>query len=149
MLNTDLIVGVFGMALAAAAYLFTRDIGPLGKVFVDYVLIVISVLSVLIVGKGFIKPERARFFESVVERNNIIAGLVILALYLFFMPRIGFLPASYIFFLVLSLYLTDDRLAWKRIIQAAVLSAIVVTGFYLVFKNVLGVPLPVGAWFES
>lgn len=149
MLNTDLIVGIFGLALAAAAYLFTREIGPLGKVFVDYVLIVISVLSVLIVAKGLVKPERARFFESVVERNNIIAGLVILVLYLLFMPRIGFLPASYIFFLVLSLYLTDDRLAWKRIIQAAVLSAIVVTGFYLVFKNVLGVPLPVGTWFES
>lgn len=149
MLNTDLIVGVFGIALAAVAYLFTRNIGPLGKVFVDYVLIAISFLSVLIVSKGFIRPERARFFESVVERNNILAGLLILGLYLFFMPRIGFLPASYIFFLVLSLYLTDDRLALKRILQAAVLSAIVVTGFYLVFRNVLGVPLPVGSWFKS
>jgi hypothetical protein len=92
---------------------FTRDIGLLGKIFVDYVLIVIAFLGALIVVKGFIKPERLRFFESIVERNNILAGLLILALYLFFMPRIGFLPSSYIFFLVLSLYLTDDRLALK------------------------------------
>lgn len=149
MLNTDLIVGIFGLALAAVAYLFTREIGPLGKLFVDYVLIALSFLSALIVAKGFIKPERTRFFESIIERNNILAGLVILALYLFFMPRVGFLPASYVFFLVLSLYLTDDRLALKRIVQSAILSTIVVTVFYLVFKNVLGVPLPVGSWLVS
>jgi hypothetical protein len=149
MLNTDLIVGIFGLALAAVAYLFTREVGLLGKIFVDYVLIALSFLSALMLAKGFIKPERARFFESVIERNNILAGLVILALYLFFMPRVGFLPSSYIFFLVLSLYLTDDRLAWKRIVQSALLSAILVTGFYFVFKNVLGVPLPAGSWFVS
>lgn len=149
MLNADLIVGFFGLALAVVAYLFTRDIGWLGKIFVDYVLVVIASLSMIIVAKGFIKPERLRFFESVVERNNILAGLLILALYLFLMPRIGFLPSSYLFYLVLSLYLSDDRLASKRIVQSVVLSAIVVTGFYLVFQKGLGVPLPVGSWFDD
>jgi putative tricarboxylic transport membrane protein len=149
MLNTDLIVGFSGLAIAVLAFVFTRDIGLLGKIFVDYVLIVIAFLGIMIVVKGFVKPERLRFFESIVERNNILAGLLILALYLLFMPRIGFLPSSYIFFLVLSLYLTDDRLALKRIVQAAILSGIIVTGFYFVFKNLLVVPLPDGSWFAE
>jgi hypothetical protein len=147
MLNTDLLVGLFGLALAIVGYLVTRDIGPFGRIFVDYVLAVIAFLSAIIIVKGFIKPEKARFFESVIERNNILAGLLILALYLFFMPRIGFLPSSYIFYMVLSLYLSDDRLALKSIVQSVVLSAIVVTGFYLVFKKGLSVPLPVSSWF--
>lgn len=149
MLNTDLLVGLFGLALAVVGYLVTRDIGPFGRIFVDYVLAVIAFLSAIIIVKGFIKPEKARFFESVIERNNILAGLLILALYLFFMPRIGFLPASYIFYMVLSLYLSDDRLALKSIVQSVVLSAIVVTGFYLVFKEGLSVPLPVSSWFAG
>jgi hypothetical protein len=148
MLNTDLIVGFSGLVIAAIAFAFTRDIGPLGRIFVDYVLIAITSLGVMIVVKGFVKPERFRFFESIVERNNVLAGLLILALYLFFMPKIGFLPSSYIFFLVLSLYLTDDRLALKRILQSAILSGVIVTGFYLVFKNLLSVPLPKGTWLE-
>ena len=147
MINTDLIVGLFGLAIAVVAYLFTRDIGLSGKIFVDYVLVVIAFLSTIIVAKGIIKPEKLRFFESIVERNNILAGLLILALYLFFMPRIGFLPSSYIFYLVLSLYLSDGPLALKSIVQSAILSAIVVTGFYIIFQKVLGVPLPVSAWF--
>ena len=90
-------------------------------------------------------PER--FFESAIERNNILTGVGILAVYLFFMPKIGFLPASYLFYLVLSLYLSEDRLSKRNILVSVLLSGGVVALFYFLFHQVLEVPLPRGAWF--
>ena len=149
MLNTDLIIGFTGLAVGVLTFLVTRDIGPLGKIFVDSVLVALSFFSVLIAIKGFIKPERTAFFDSIVERNNILAGVSILALYLLFMPWIGFLASSYIFYFILTIYLSEDRFSTKNLIQASVFSLIVVTGFYLIFRNVLGVPLPAGSWFAE
>jgi hypothetical protein len=149
MLNTDLIVGIFGLFVSALAYSLTRNLGMLGSIFVDYTLVALVFFSAMTTLKGIIKPEKLRFFESAVERNNVLAGLMILALYLFFMPRIGFLPASYLFYTVLSLYLCDDRFASKNLIQSVMLSGIVVTGFFLVFRKVLEVPLPAGTWFGA
>jgi len=85
----------------------------------------------------------------VVERNKILIGLIILFVYLFFMPKMGFLPASYIFFCAcFNIYLAEDRWATKNILQSAALSAIVVTLFFLIFHYLLAVPLPTGSWFE-
>lgn len=149
MLNADLIVGFSGLILAGVTFLVTRDLGMLGGIFVDYVVVVITLLSIVMVIKGLYKPEKIRIFESIVERNNILAGLLILVLYLFFMPRIGFLPSSYLFYAGLNLYLGDDWLRPKNIAVSVLLSGFVVTGFFLIFKNVLGVPLPQGSWFFS
>jgi len=149
MLNADLIVGIAGLIIAGVAFAVTRDLGMLGGIFVDYVVAVIAALSAVMVLKGFVKPEKLRIFQSAVERNNILAGLLILFLYLLFMPRIGFLPASYLFYAGLNLYLGEDRLKPVNIAISLLLAGIVVTGFYLIFKNVLGVPLPAGSWFAS
>lgn len=149
MLNADLIVGFFGLIVAGVAFSVTRNLGMLGGIFVDYVVVAIAALSGAMVVKGVVKPERLRIFESAVERNNILVGLLILILYLIFMPRIGFLPASYLFYAGLNLYLGEDRLNPGNIAISLLLAGIVVTGFYLIFKNVLGVPLPAGSWFAS
>lgn len=97
-LNADLIVGAVSLGLAALVYFSTRDLSKLGGVFVDYVLVALTALAVLTIAKGFIKPERIRFFESAVERNNVLVGIGILLLYLIFLPLAGFLPSSYAFY---------------------------------------------------
>jgi hypothetical protein len=149
MLNADLIIGITALVIAGIAYFVTRDLSFLGGIFVNYTLVIISFLGSLMVIKAFVKPERLRFFESTLERNNILTGIVILALYLFFMPRIGFLPASFIFYMVLSLYLSENRFATGNIAGTAALSGAVVVLFYFLFKHVLEVPLPPGSWFAS
>ena len=147
MLNSDLIIGFAGLIIAGVAYYVTRDLSFLGGVFINYTLVIIVSLAALMILKGFIKPEKLHFFESAIERNNIITGVGILAVYLFFMPKIGFLPASYIFYLILSLYLSEDRLSKRNILVSALLSGGVVALFYFLFNQVLEVPLPRGAWF--
>jgi hypothetical protein len=98
--------------------------------------------------KGFVKPQRLSFFDSSEERNNVIVGVVILVVYLILMPLVGFLPASYLFYATFNLYLAQDSWSWKNILRSLVISAVVVTVFYMVFRFLLAVPLPEGKWFE-
>ncbi|MGD8252551.1 MAG: tripartite tricarboxylate transporter TctB family protein [Desulfobacterales bacterium] len=149
MLNADLIVGCFTTVLAIVVYAVTRDISPLGIVFVNTVLVIMGVLSAVILVKGFVRPERLKFFESAMERNNVVAGVGILLVYLIFLPLVGFLPASYVFYFAFNTYLTDDnRFATRNLIQSAVISVLVVTAFYFIFHHFLEVPLPTGRWFD-
>jgi hypothetical protein len=150
MLNADLIIGGFIAAVAILAYAVTRDVSRLGIIFVDYVLVIMGVLSTVILVKGFIKPERLKFFESTVERNNVLTGVAILLVYLIFLPLVGFLPTSYVFYFAFNTYLTDeDRFSTRNLIQSAVISLLVVTAFYFIFHNFLEVPLPTGRWFDN
>ena len=148
LLNSDLIIGLFTAALTILAYFVTRDLSKLGGIFINYILVVMGALSLVVLFKGFVKPEKLKFFESVVERNNILTGIVILLIYLIFLPLVGFLPSSYCFYFAFNLYLGDDRFTVKNILTSAVLTFLVVTAFYFVFHYFLEVPLPVGSWFE-
>jgi putative tricarboxylic transport membrane protein len=147
-LNADLIIGFSSIVLAGVVFVATRDLSRLGGLFVNYTLVVIFILSVLMLIKGFVKPQRLSFFDSSEERNNVIVGVVILAVYLILMPLVGFLPASYLFYAIFNLYLAQDGWSWKNILRSVVISAVVVTVFYLVFRFLLAVPLPEGKWFE-
>jgi len=146
-LNADLIVGAVSTGLSALVFFSTRGLSKLGGVFVDYVLVALTALAALTIVKGFIRPERIQFFESVVERNNVLVGIGILLLYLILLPILGFLPASYAFYFCFNLYLADDRFTTKNIFSSTALTAVVVTAFYFIFHNFLEVPLPEGKWF--
>jgi hypothetical protein len=147
-LNADLIVGAISLGLAALVFFSTRELSELGGVFVDYILVALTALAALTIIKGFIKPERIEFFESAIERNNVLVGIGILLLYLIFLPMIGFLPASYAFYFCFNMYLADERFTTKNILSSAALTIAVVTAFYFIFHNFLEVPLPEGKWFE-
>jgi amino acid transporter len=149
MFNSDHIIGVITLILAAVAYFATRDLSLLGGVFVDFTLWALVIFSVLEIIKGFVKPERINFFESKDEQHNIIVGLVILCVYLALLPFVGFLPSSLLFFAVMNLYLDEERLSRRGICKSVLLSVVVVAVFYLVFKQVLEVPLPQGSLFSS
>lgn len=145
--NADLIVGIVSLGLAALVYFSTRELSKLGGVFVDYILVALTVLALITTAKGIIKPERVRFFESIVERNNVLVGICILLLYLIFLPLAGFLPASYAFYFCFNLYLADERFTTRNILSSAALTVLVVTAFYFIFHDFLEVPLPEGRWF--
>ena len=148
MLNADLIIGFSSLAVAGVVFVATRDLSRLGGLFVNYTLVVILILSALMLIKGFVKPQRLSFLESSAERNNVIIGVVILVVYLILMPLVGFLPASYLFYAIFNLYLAQDRWSLKNILRSVLISAVVVTVFYMVFRFLLAVPLPEARWFE-
>ena len=146
--NSEFIVGALSLSLATTVYFSTRELSRLGGVFVDYVLIALVVLSILVILKGFIKPEHIKFFDSIVERNNVMVGICILLLYLITLPIVGFLPSSYTFYFCFNLYLADDRFTKKNILSSILLTAVVVTAFYFIFHAFLEVPLPTSMWSE-
>lgn len=147
MINSDLIVSIFCFLFGAVIYYVTRDLSHLGGVFINYLLVVIGFLSVIVFIKGIVKPEKIKFFRDMAERNSVGVGIVILAIYLAFMPFAGFLPSSYVFYAVFNLYLGEEPLSKKNIIQSTLLSVVVVTLFYLIFYHLLQVPLPEGSWW--
>ncbi len=149
MLNTDLIVGSCTLVLAGLAYWVTRDLSHFGGIFVDFTLWAMLVLSLLQLAKGFIKPEKVTFFDTSDERNNVLVGLGILGGYLTLLPFVGFLPSSLLFFAVMNLYLSPERLTRRSIVQSVLLSVGVVAVFYVVFKHGLSVPLPKGSLFAD
>jgi len=148
MLNSELIIGILTAVLIGVTYFASRDLSRLGGIFVNYILAIMSALMVIVLIKGFVKPERIKFFVSAAERNNIMVGLLILLLYLVFLPLAGFLLSSYAFYFVFNLYLADERFSRRNILQSAGLTFVVVTGFYLIFHHFLEVPLPSGSWFD-
>jgi putative tricarboxylic transport membrane protein len=149
MYNSDLIVGIFSLAFTAVIYFATRDLSRFSAIFINYVLVILGTLSILEIIKGLVKPSRIAFFESAVERNNILAGLLILMVYLILLPVIGFLLSSYLFFLVMSLYLSEERFTTRNILGSVALSLVTVTIFYLIFRHVLLVPLPEGIFYSE
>lgn len=149
MLNSDILIGSASLVIAAVIFFATRDLSKLGGIFVNYCLTVFVALAVLELIKGFIKPERVEFFTSITERNNVVVGLVILIIYLAIMPFLGFLPSSFLFFTVMTLYLGEEGLTTRNILVSAGLAVVVVTMFYFIFKEFLMVPLPSGSFFEA
>lgn len=148
MVNSDLVIGLLGEVLTLVVYLTTRDLSPLGAVFTNYIIAVLGTLSLAVLIKGFIRPERITFFSSKAERRNILVGVGILAAYLAIMPVIGFLISSFLFYSSFSLYLSDEQLTRNRLIRTFLLSAVVVGIFYFVFHQLLLVPLPEGMIFD-
>jgi hypothetical protein len=142
-LNADLLVSVGTALLAAVIYFVTRELSALGGVFIDSVLAALAFLSLAVFIKGLVNPEKVRFFESAIERNNVLAGIAILVIYIIVIPVIGFLAASYIFYFCFNLYLSDgDRLRVANLTQSFLISLVVVTIFYIIFHHMLGVPFP-------
>jgi amino acid transporter len=149
-LNADLLISLFTATFAGVVFLVTRDLSRYGAVFVDSVLCAVAVLSLMVFIKGLLKPERIAFFESVIERNNILTGLIILLIYLVLIPFLGFLAASYLFYFTFNLYLAEgERFKTSNILQSLVICIVVVTSFYVIFHQFLGVPFPESSLLQS
>jgi hypothetical protein len=87
------------------------------------------------------------FFESAPERNRVIIGLIILAVYLVLIPYLGFLPSSYGFYFVFNIYLSKKGFDIRTVAISFVSCAVMVTALYFIFHYFLLVPLPTGVLF--
>ncbi len=144
--NADLIVGLATLAVAAIAYLNTRDLSHFGGLFVDFCATALAVLGLLTTAKSWLKPEHARFFASAAEGRRVLAGIGILALYLLLIPYAGFLLASVCFYFVMHTSLRPEPDAAGALAASAGLALAVTASLYLLFQHLLGVPLPPGIW---
>jgi hypothetical protein len=79
------------------------------------------------------------------RRLGLVAAMLLGALA---MPLVGFLPAgAAVFLAILALAMYDPWTPYRRLVFPLVGLAIVV-GFYVLFSEVLRVPLPAGSLFE-
>jgi len=79
--------------------------------------------------------------KSVAElyKNKLFLGILVIAIYAFILPQLGFLPAS---LLMATCYMT--LLGEKRLMYAILYSFIAVVVLYMLFSFLLGIMLPRG-----
>jgi putative tricarboxylic transport membrane protein len=145
-LNSDLIIGVFALIIAITVLVDTQDLSKYGRVFIYSCAGVLATLGVITLIKGFTKPSKTPFFDSLLERNRVLTGLFMLAAYLIAIPIVGFLSASLVFYLLMSLTLHDTKTTGRLVLFMLVQAALVVGALYALFYFGLQVPLPPPIW---
>lgn len=145
-LNSDLIMGIVAMLIAAIVWTKSYGLSHYGNVFIRSAASVLIVLAAIALLKGFIKPDKNRFFESIEERKRIVQALCILVVYVVLIPITGFILASVCFYLLLAMTLQTQPVSFKSSILLVMQSAMVVGVLTLLFSRLLQVPLPAGFW---
>ena len=144
--NTDLAIGFATVAVAAVAFMSTRELSRFGGLFVEHCVAALAILGLATILKGIVRPERRPFFESPAERRRVTVGVGLLAAYLFLLPYLGFLIASIGFYFAMQRSLGSET-GGVRPLALGALTAVGVSGaLYVLFRYVLLVPLPAGAW---
>lgn len=145
--NTDLLGGGFSLILTLIFWFGRGSWSPLSAMFPNTVLIVMGVLSLALLVKGFIKPEvRPIFTEG--SRTRIVVTAVALLIWVWIIPLLGFYLASLIAFTGLTIYiaLASRRVAPKSVAIWVVIIALELAVLYFIFSRLLYVPLPAGVF---
>ena len=145
-LNSDLIMGIAALVVAAIVVLSTSGLSKFGSVFVFSCAGALGILGIVALFKAWLRPEKLALFESSLERNRILSGLGLLMVFLVLIPVAGFLLASLIFYVLMSLSLHDGQRDAGFLMARLVQAVLVVGALYLLFYHVLQVPLPSGVW---
>jgi len=96
-LNSDLIMGVTALLIAAIVWIQSIGLSYHGNVFIRAAASVLVVLAVTALVKGVVKPDRNRFFQSGQERQRILLAMGLLAGYVLLIPIAGLIAASILF----------------------------------------------------
>jgi hypothetical protein len=143
--NTDLIGGILGLVLSALFW-FTREQWSFwSAVFPNLTLAVLALLSLALIGKGFVRPERLVLLAEG-NRVRILVTAVVLMAWAFALRPVGTLLSSAIAFYALTIYLgsAHRRVSVVDAVKWLVVVTVELGVLYLVFTRVLGVPLPRG-----
>ena len=143
-INTDkisslimlVIVGVF------ASQIIGRTFTQYGILFPQVILIILTALSVGLLIKSWLSPELK---ETSKEENKkrIILGIVIMIIWIWTIPILGFLTASIIYFIILSLALNKQRNVPSVLFIVGAVVFITLL-FWFIFHKILLVPFPRG-----
>lgn len=118
------------MPLFAAAIMFLASL-------------VILIRSLVHEASGQTERTRPMVLKSVLPLR-LVALIGLIALYIFFMPRLGFMVSSAAFLWVSFAFL------WRRgLIRATAVTGLSLTIIYLVFRTLFKVVLPQGSWLAG
>ena len=120
------------------SYVFPRAIAIAMIVF-SIMMIVWNLLHLATEGR---EEQQA---GSTVRRSLLVT---VMLLSCFAMPWLGFLISGILTFGLLMMVAMYDSWNLRRLIVYPVLTIAIVVGFYMLFSNLLQVPLPIGSLFE-
>ncbi len=147
--NTDLISGIIGLVTAMLFWLsIDPEVSNLSIMFPRAMIYFLVVFAVALIFKGLTRAHRVDMFA---EGNNIrwIVTGILLFLWITGVAYIGFWVSSVVFISIIVYYLSLAQgktplltvIVWVGIVIA------IVTFFYLVFSQLLHVPLPADLLF--
>jgi len=145
--NTDLIATIFMLIVVVVFWFQIQHLSSqLDVIFPRFILICMLVLSIILLIKSFVKPERRALF-LVKNKTKLVIAIIAGILWIFLFSILGFFISSIIIFIFLTITLAEkSEKIPKKIISTVIISLIIVTIVYFLFAKVLEVPLPKGFW---
>jgi putative tricarboxylic transport membrane protein len=145
--NTDCVMGITMLVLSAIVFFSTRELSRFGGIFIHYCAAVAALLGIMILIKSQWRADYQTLFDSSVERSRVLTGVVVIAGYLVLVPITGFLAASVVFYFIVHTMLHQRNASRAALLARVAIAVGVSTGMYLLFQEVLHVPLPRGTLF--
>jgi hypothetical protein len=148
-INTDLAAGAFGSVISVLFWFsIEADIMPLSIMFPRAMILIMALISMLLVIKGFITPVRRDLFDEGSNRRVVMTALFFFA-WVIAISFLGFFVSSVLAISAMVYYLARARRRVALGVFAAWLAVVVgeVALFYLIFTRLLHVPLPKGLLF--
>lgn len=147
-INTDLYAGLIGLIVAGVFWFnIDTETSALSIMFPQAMSLIMALVSAGLVAKSMIKPAREAIFAVDSNRRWIVTGVLFFA-WVIVMPYLGFLVSTVAAVSAMVWYLASATMTVdlaKFIKWLPIIGAIVVF-FYMIFTQLLHVPLPEG-WF--
>lgn len=141
-MRVDLVTGTVVLGVVGA-FAVQRDYdNPLAGVFPDLTLVVLTVLGLLLVARGLVRPERFAPFEDV-RLPMLFASMALLAAWVLLLVPAGFLPGGVLAFLGITIFIRRRSFRPRHLLWDVPVAVVVVWACFLVFTRVFYVPLPV------
>jgi putative tricarboxylic transport membrane protein len=118
----------------------------LASFFPRVAIVALAVFSAVLLVKSWIKPERKKLFPGI-EKRYVGVTLGIIALWIGWMTSLGFYVSSILFFNLLVWLISRKKRSLRSIAFSFAVVVATVSFFYLVFREILLVPLPQGIFF--
>lgn len=144
--NTDLLAGTIGLGLSLVFWFsIDREIMRLSIMFPKAMILIMALISVVLVIKGFMTAERQNLFDVGNNLRVAVTGLFFFA-WGVAIAYLGFFVSSVVAIFTMTCYLATARRKLTPGVLAIWLVIVIceVAFFYLIFTQLLHVPLPQG-----
>jgi hypothetical protein len=144
--NTDLVAGVIGLGLSTVFWFsIERDIMRLSIMFPKAMIAIMALISVVLLVKGFKKAEHQNLFDVGSNLRVAVTGLIFFS-WGVAIAYLGFFVSSVVAIFAMAAYLAMARRQLTPGVLALWLVIVIceVAFFYLIFTQLLHVPLPEG-----
>jgi|GEM_PF-2132001 len=140
--TNDNIFSIILIVLCVAAWLQLEGASYLGSLFPRVAILLLAFFTIINLIQGIRKPEKVAIFEGD-KKIYIFVMLLGMAVYVWLIPRIGFLLSS-IGFMAIFFWLLGDERSLKNAIKSVIFAIALATALSYVFVNIFFVTLPRG-----